>query len=217
MLSGRRRQVVTQALARGAQVRALARHPDGVEFDSNRVEVAASDVLDRAALTERLSGCDAVVSTVGVGTSRDATQVYSLGVANMLSAMGRHGIRRLAVISAAPVGPRPQQPLLQRRVVMPILDRFFGATYADMRAMEAVLVGSDLDWTCLRPPRLVDRTALGRYRIDAAGPLPKTRSLTFGTSPPRCWTALTASTSTADPPTSPTHARPRPSAVPTGH
>jgi putative NADH-flavin reductase len=62
---------------------------------------------------------------------------------------------------------------------MPILDRFFGATYADMGAMEQVLGGSELDWSCLRPPRLIDKSATGHYRIDVNQPLPKARTLTF--------------------------------------
>jgi nucleoside-diphosphate-sugar epimerase len=73
-----------------------------------------------------------VVSALGVGTSRARTRVYSEGIANVLEAMRSHGIGRLAVISAAPVGPRGEQPFLERRVVMPVLERLF-ACYEDMR------------------------------------------------------------------------------------
>ena len=66
-------------------------------------------------------------------------------------AMDAHGIARLAVISAVPAGPRAGQPFLQRHVAIPVLQRLFGATYDDMRRMEALLRGSDLDWICLRP------------------------------------------------------------------
>jgi putative NADH-flavin reductase len=172
-------QVVTQALERGADVSAIARNPNRLAINSDRLTVTATDVLDPAALTSVLAGSDAVVSALGVGTSRAPTDVYSRGVANVLTAMAAHGIRRLAVISAAPAGPRAEQPLLERRVIMPILDRLFGATYRDMRKMEAVLDASDLDWTCLRPPRLVDRDAVGHYRIDVGKPPPRSRTLTF--------------------------------------
>jgi putative NADH-flavin reductase len=173
------RHVVTQALARGAHVSALARHPDRLTIRSDRLTSSATDVLDPAALTDALAGCEAVVSALGVGTSRAATELYSRGVTNVLTAMAAHRIRRLSVISAAPAGPRAQQPLLERRVIMPILDRLFGATYRDMRKMEGVLDSSDLDWICLRPPRLVDKVAEGHYRVDVGKPLPKSRTLTF--------------------------------------
>ncbi|MGH8919657.1 MAG: NAD(P)H-binding protein [Actinomycetes bacterium] len=61
---------------------------------------------------------------------------------------------------------------------MPVLDRLFGASYDDMRRMEERLQTSDAHWVALRPPRLVDKPATGRYRL-ATTPLPKARSLTF--------------------------------------
>jgi hypothetical protein len=93
--------------------------------------------------------------------------------------MDAGGVRRLAVISASPVGPRAEQPAALRLLALPILDRVFGGAYADLRRMEAVLTGrGDLEWTCLRPPRLVDRPAKGAYRLDRT-PLPRSGSLTY--------------------------------------
>jgi len=171
-------QVAEQALARGDDVIALARHPGALPRRPGMVS-AAADVLNRAVLAEALAGADAVVSALGIGTSRQPTAVYSDGTANILHAMDAHGITKLAVISAVPAGPRAEQPFLQRRMIIPVLERVLGATYADMRRMEAVLRGSDLDWVCLRPPRLVGKKATGRYRLDATRPLPKARSITY--------------------------------------
>ena len=171
-------QVAEQALARGDDVIALARHPGGLPRRPGLAS-AAADVLDRAVLTEALAGADAVVSALGIGTSRQPTVAYSDGTANILHAMGAHGITKLAVISAVPAAPRAEQPFLQQRMIIPILERVFGATYADMRRMEALLRGSDLDWVCLRPPRLVSKKPAGRYRLDASRPLPNARSITY--------------------------------------
>ena len=171
-------QVAEQALARGDDVIALARHPEALPQRPGMAS-AAADVLDRAVLTEALAGADAVVSALGIGASRQPTVVYSEGIANVLHAMDAHGIRKLAVISAVPAGPRIEQPFVQRRMIIPVLERVFGATYADMRRMEALLRGSDLDWVCLRPPRLVSKKPTGGYRLDATRPLPKASSITY--------------------------------------
>lgn len=157
--------MVSQALARGHQVIAVARHPNVAAVQDARLASVASDVLDQDSVIQALAGADSVVSALGIGASRDPTVVYSQGTANILRAMDVHAIRKLAVISAAPVGPRTEQPLLQRRIVMPILERIFGATYHDMRRMEAELERSELDWVSLRPPRLLDKPATGSYRI----------------------------------------------------
>lgn len=171
--------VVEQALGRGHHVTAIARRPEVIPLHDERLVTVAADVLDRAALVELVSGCSAVVSTLGIGSSRAPTIVYSQGIANVLHAMDAHAIGKLAVISAAPVGPRAEQPFLERRIAMPILEHVFGATYDDMRRMETLLHGSDVHWISLRPPRLVDKKATGKYRLDASQPLPKARSLTY--------------------------------------
>jgi putative NADH-flavin reductase len=173
------RQLVEQALARGDDVIALARHPGALTRRGPGVAVTAADVLDRDALAGALAGADAVVSALGIGASRQPTAVYSEGTANILHAMDAHGITKLAVISAVPAGPRAEQPFVQRRVIIPVLERIFGATYDDMRRMETLLRGSDLDWVCLRPPRLVSKKAAGRYRLDANRPLPKAGSISY--------------------------------------
>jgi putative NADH-flavin reductase len=172
-------QVVEQALARGDEVIALARHPEALPQHGPHIAVATADVLDRAALTGALTGADAVVSALGIGASRQPTTVYSEGAANILHAMEAHQITKLAVISAVPAGPRAELPFGQRRVIIPVLERFFGTTYDDMRRMETLLRGSDLDWVCLRPPRLVSKKAAGRYRLDVSRPLPKASSISY--------------------------------------
>ena len=92
--------------------------------------------------------------------------------------MRTHGIDKLAVISAAPAGPRTEQPFLQRRMAMPLLELFIGPVCADMRQMEAILGESAANWLALRPPRLVDKPATGAYRMDTK-PLAKGRTITY--------------------------------------
>lgn len=174
------RIVVKAALARGHQVVAVTRTDGGSERDDDNLVNARADVRDADALTRALVGADAVISALGVGTSRAATDVYSIGVRNTLGAMQSNGAAKLAVISAVPAGPWEEQPLLQRRIALPILQRFFGASYDDMRRMETILQETaDVDWISLRPPRLVNKPAQGAYRIDTR-PLAKARAITYG-------------------------------------
>jgi putative NADH-flavin reductase len=173
------RQVVRQALDRGHEVVAVARSPEKLNVADDRLTVAAADVHDADALARAVVGADAIVTTYGAAAGRQPTDVYSAGITNVLAAMDAGGIRRLAAISASPAGPRDEQPAALRLVVLPILERFFGGAYADLRRMEAVLARrDDLEWACLRPPRLLDRPATRAYRLDPK-PLPRSRSLTY--------------------------------------
>jgi putative NAD(P)-binding protein len=102
-------------------------------------------------LANVVAGTAGIVSTLGVGTPREPSVIHSRGVANVLAAMSSHGIERLVVTSAAPAGPREEQPFVERRFLMAILKRFFGASYRDMRVMEATLKRSSVTWVALHP------------------------------------------------------------------
>jgi hypothetical protein len=94
--------------------------------------------------------------------------------------MKSNGATKLAVISAVPAGPWGEQPALQRRIALPLLQRIFGASYDDMRRMEAILrETTEVDWISLRPPRLVNKRPKSAYRIDTR-PLAKARAITYG-------------------------------------
>lgn len=173
------REVVRQALARDHEVVAVARSPERLSVSGERLTTAAADAHDGEALLRAVDDSEAIVSALGASAGRDRTDVYSAGIANLLRAVDGGWIRRLAAISASPVGPRDEQPALFRVLIGPILDRLFGGAYADMRRMEQELQRrDDVDWTCLRPPRLVARPAAGGYRLDRR-PLARTRSLTY--------------------------------------
>ena len=66
------RLVVEQALARGHEVVALARNPQNLQIEHPNLTTGAVDILDAQALKPWLQGVDAVISTVGIGTSKNA-------------------------------------------------------------------------------------------------------------------------------------------------
>ena len=146
------RIVVRDALSSGHEVIAVARTHEPLETEEHNLTKARADVRDPDALTRALDGANAVVSALGVGTSRAPTDVYSTGVRNTLAAMRSSGATKLAVISAVPAALWAEQPTLQHRIALPILQRMFGATYDDTRRMEAILHDTtQLDWISLRP------------------------------------------------------------------
>ena len=94
------RLVVEQALARGHEVVALARNPQNLQREHPNLTTGAVDILDAQTLKPWLQGVDAVISTVGIGTSKTPTTLYSAGTKNLLDAMQEHGVSRLVVISS---------------------------------------------------------------------------------------------------------------------
>lgn len=170
-------QLIGAALHAGHTVTAPARDPSRIRISDQRLRVVRADVLDPPSLEGTLEGADAVVSALGVASGREPTTVYSSGVANILDAMRRARVRRFIGVSALPVTPRNEVSALERLVVYPILYRFFGEGYADMTRMELLLGRSELDWTVVRPPRLTDHPATGRYRTAVNRHLPRGRTI----------------------------------------
>ena len=171
------RQLLGQAVAAGHDVTAVARNLRGLSPVPARAVAADLASADPAALQPAVAGADAVLSALGPRTRADAG-VAARGTEVITEAMRAAGVRRLIVVSAAPIGTiaspgRPHPPrhdpgdgFIIRYLADPIVKRALRAHYADLARMEDVLrdSDSDLDWTIVRPPRLTDKPVTGRYR-----------------------------------------------------
>ncbi|MEU7754376.1 NAD(P)H-binding protein [Micromonospora sp. NPDC049101] len=162
--------VVRQALDRGCTVTAVVRDPVRLDVRHPALEVTTVSTLDDAdALGPVVRGSDVVLSGVGPRGRHDGP-VASTATRAILSAMHAEGVRRLVVVSAAPVGPTPDEDsFLNRRVVLPVISALLKDLYADLRAMEHAMANSQAQWTVLRPPKLVNKTMTGRYRTTIGG------------------------------------------------
>lgn len=171
-------QVLRRALAAGHDVTAVARRPHAVAVIDTQLRVVHGDVLNSASsLRDSVVGADAVLSALGGRAMNRPTTVYSAGTAAVLAAMRNTGVRRFVGITATPAGPDHQKSALDRHLVHPLLHRFFGGDYDDMRRMEDLLAASDREWTVFRPPRLTNRPSTGRYRTAVDAPLPRARTV----------------------------------------
>jgi putative NADH-flavin reductase len=78
-------------------------------------------------------------------------------------------VTRLVAISAAGAYIEGDDPL-SRYIAKPLVARLFGSGFADTRQMESVIRSSEVQWTLLRPSRLVpgERTKPYRVGVDSA-------------------------------------------------
>jgi putative NADH-flavin reductase len=168
------RQLLDQALAAGHDVTAVVRNPNGL---SGKVRIVEADLAapDQAALESAVKGTDAVLS--GLGPRPLATAgIAAQGTRAIVKAMQATGVRRLVVVSAAPIStvPSPGRPnppkhdpgegFFMRNLGSPFAKTVFRGRYADLALMEDVLRDSGLDWTIVRPPRLTNGARSGTYR-----------------------------------------------------
>ncbi|MFJ2908136.1 NAD(P)-dependent oxidoreductase [Streptomyces sp. NPDC087228] len=157
-------EIVRQAVAAGHEVTAVVRDPARLPVLLSDVQVhAAAGLDDPEALREAVAGRDAVLSALG-SRGRKADGVAERLTRSVLAAMEAEGVRRLLVVSAAPIGPRPADDPLVDRMVRKVVGAVLKEVYADLTRMEAALAGSATDWTSVRPPKLTNGPLTGKYR-----------------------------------------------------
>jgi putative NADH-flavin reductase len=170
--------LVRQALDAGHQVTAVVRDP--ARFDQHHAALTvftAPDLTKSEALTPALEGSSAVLSGVGPRGRKDGP-VASSATRGILQAMDLAGVRRIVVVSAAPVGPVADgDSFLNRRVLLPFISSLLRDVYADLAAMEHELRRSGAEWTVVRPPKLTEKPLTGRYRAVVGANVPRGYSI----------------------------------------
>jgi putative NADH-flavin reductase len=168
------RQVLDQAVAAGHDVIAVVRNPKKLPGDVRTV-MADLAAPDPAALEFAADGADAVLSGLGPRSNAEAG-IVSRGTRAIVQAVQATNVRRIVVVSAAPIGTvpslgRPNPPkhdpgdgFFMRNLFGPLVKVALRKHYADLAMMEDVLRDSGLDWTIVRPPRLTDKPLTGTYR-----------------------------------------------------
>jgi putative NADH-flavin reductase len=155
---GTGRQVVARALAQGLEVTAFARTASSLD---GQAHVVQGNVGDARAVDAAIAGHDAVISTLGVGKPLTADPVVVQGVTHIVEAMKRRGVRRLIYQSFIGV---PESRAAAGWLIANVARHPLRHEITDHEQKEAVVRGSDLDWTIVRPPKLTDGSATGRYR-----------------------------------------------------
>lgn len=159
--------VVRQALEAGHDVSAFARASSVGKLPSD-VKAHKGELDDAQAIAQCIAGSDAVISALGLRqNSADQVPVLLGAYTHICRAMAVANVKRLVAISGS--GTRlPGEPVTlgrgMLRAIMKLLDRHV------LQANEAAaieIIGTDLDWILVRPPRIKDGDATGNRAADS--------------------------------------------------
>jgi uncharacterized protein len=157
--------IVTQALAKGHSVTAYVRNADGLPQDPH-LRVIQGDVFDFAAVVNAVRGHRAVLSALGANT-RKKSEVLANAIPNILEGMRQEYVNRLIVLGAAGVHPdwgRYQNALTVMGLWM-AKKTALKHPFIDQATQERLIAASDVDYTIVRAPRLMDGSFTGNYRV----------------------------------------------------
>jgi nucleoside-diphosphate-sugar epimerase len=152
------RHLLPRLIAAGYSVRALARRPEAAVLAAAcGAELAAADIFDEASLRAGLAGCDVAInlatSLPAPGEQGDYAkndQLRREGTPIFVRACREVGVSRILQQSIAMTHAGGGDQWADETTFHPAGEGIFGAAIAAVRAMEAAVVESDLDWVILR-------------------------------------------------------------------
>jgi putative NADH-flavin reductase len=157
--------IVTQALAKGHSVTAFVRTIEGFPQDPH-LRVIQGDVFDFGAVVDAVRGHRAVLSALGART-RKKEDILVRAIPHILEGMRQEYVNRLIVLGAA--GAHRDygryQNALTRIALWTAKKTALKYPFIDQAAQERLIAASDVDYTIVRAPRLMDGPFTGKYRV----------------------------------------------------
>lgn len=159
--------LVREALAAGHDVRALVRSPERAAArlaSHDHLEPVIGDLLEPSTVHEVVAGAEVVIDVTGPAPS-SPPDLRRRSSTVLLEAMGSAGVDRLVALTGAGVRADGDRPTVPDRLIRGVMGVVARDVLADAEGYVAAVRGSDLRWTVVRAPRLVDAPARGRVRV----------------------------------------------------
>jgi uncharacterized protein YbjT (DUF2867 family) len=157
--------IIREALARGYGITAFVRDIQHAQHAFNglctNLSFYEGDALNAEDVNQAIApGLDAVVSALGIYQRMPGHDTLTQATNNILAAMKVSGPRRIVCISSLGVGDSRNQGDFPTRIIQKTALRF---TLSDKETQEAAIRNSELDWTVIRPSRLLNEGGPAHY------------------------------------------------------
>jgi putative NADH-flavin reductase len=164
------RQLITHALAKGWHVRAFSRNSiEFIERDlrSDNFKAIKGYVFDEVDVYQAVKGTDAVLSVLG-GLTDGLDKSRSLGIKNIIAQMQKAGVKRIISVGTIGILPDSHGGLMMNRrdfdvKNVPVAEEYNQAYH--------YLKDSNLDWTVVCPPSIIEGSADNGFDVKAEKPV----------------------------------------------
>ena len=161
-------KVLEQALEVGHVVTAFVRTPAKLGIQHQNLTTFQGDVMDADTVKKAIAGQDAVISALGP-VRPPVPGMMETAAKNIVAGMQANRVRRLISTTGAGVRDPQDQPKVVDHIMKALLTLLAGDVLRDSAANVNVIQSSDLDWTIVRFPRLIDDAHTGKYRAGYIG------------------------------------------------
>lgn len=149
----------------GHEVTVVARSPDKLASVRDRVRIVEGDAGDPALIESAITGQDAVISAIGSSPNAAEPDTPASLMRGVIAAMDGAGVRRLVGLAGGAVNVPGEKKSLSSRLTSGLVRQLARNVVEAKQREFAVVQASDLDWTMIRPPRVVHGDPTGRVVI----------------------------------------------------
>jgi putative NADH-flavin reductase len=132
--------------------------------EKKSIKMILGDATNKADVTNAIQNADALIITLGTGKNMKATTLFS-DFAKLIVEIHRENKIDIPFIFVTGFGAGESKNYVPWLVKM-FLKYFLKDVYADKTKMEEIVTNSDLNWTVVRPGRLLDKELTEKYRIE---------------------------------------------------
>jgi putative NADH-flavin reductase len=161
------KELLRQALEKGYQVKTLVRDPKKLGTYKDMVEYVSGDVSQADKLNRTVRGADIVISTLPpAGTKSDPEKSAKI-MQQLVTILENNGVKRFIHIGGAVHdGGIDENWTLSRRLLRAYLSIVCKPVLVAKQMEWDILRRSNLDWTLVRPPRIIEGKPAGPLLVD---------------------------------------------------
>ncbi|WP_448698818.1 NAD(P)-dependent oxidoreductase [Mucilaginibacter sp. AW1-3] len=155
--------LVKQLLQDGYSVKALIRKPNAYTLAHPELRVVEGDIQNIPAIKELLTECDAVISTLGQG--KDEPLISGPAAINITTLMKQCGIKRYIFVCGLNIDVPGDGKSEQNIAKSEWMRSNFPVVVADKQKAYDIVTASDIDWTMVRLPMIIQTEEKGKLAI----------------------------------------------------
>ena len=154
------KQLVQQALFKDHHVKAFGRNVYTTDYlQKENLQLVQGALFDEGEVLKAIKGCDAVLSAIG-GSVDGTDKTRTLGMKNIIKQMQKAGVNRIVAIGNMGVLNADENSLLIDAEDYPA--EYLAVGLEHKKAYE-ILKASNLDWTFVCPPNIINAGPTGHF------------------------------------------------------
>ena len=166
------RAILLEALKQGHDVSILVRDASKIKIKDQKLRIVEGNVMDSQVVASILHHQDAVIQCLGVGGKGDGKPTTFISEANkiIVDEMEKQKVSRLIAMSNVGAGNSLSfQPWLFTNFILPYFMKWLKVIIDDKNRMDPTIMNSELEWTIVRCPNIIDKTPKGNVHPTLEG------------------------------------------------